>query len=111
MLRPNERSVAPVLRSRRTLLGRQREREVLDRLLAGVRAGRGGVLVTHGEPGVGKTALRHERRRLVDAREQLRTAHEFFSEAGSRRSPSARGSSWRRQVSVPASGPWTPSAS
>jgi DNA-binding CsgD family transcriptional regulator len=47
----------PVLRSGRTLLGRQREREALDRLLDGVRAGRGGVLVVHGEAGVGKTAL------------------------------------------------------
>ena len=47
----------PVLSSGRTLLGREREREVLDRLLDGARAGRGGVLVMHGEPGVGKTAL------------------------------------------------------
>jgi DNA-binding CsgD family transcriptional regulator len=39
------------------LLGREREREVLDRLLDGVRGGRGGVLVVHGEAGVGKTAL------------------------------------------------------
>jgi hypothetical protein len=39
------------------LLGRQRERAALDRLLAAARAGRGGVLVLHGEPGVGKTAL------------------------------------------------------
>src|SRR5580700_11130071 len=36
------------------LLGREREREALDRLLDG---GRGGVLVVHGEPGIGKTAL------------------------------------------------------
>jgi DNA-binding CsgD family transcriptional regulator len=47
----------PVLSSGRQLLGREREREVLDRLLNGVRAGRGGVLVVHGEAGVGKTAL------------------------------------------------------
>ena len=47
----------PVLPSGRRLLGREREREVLDRLLDGVRAGRGGVLVVHGEAGVGKTAL------------------------------------------------------
>ena len=33
------------------MLGREREREVLDRLLDGVRAGRGGVLVMHG-PGI-----------------------------------------------------------
>ena len=47
----------PVLKSGRALLGREREREVLDRLLDGVRAGRSGVLVMHGEAGVGKTAL------------------------------------------------------
>jgi tetratricopeptide (TPR) repeat protein len=39
------------------LLGRERECEVLDRLLDGVRGGHGGVLVVHGEAGVGKTAL------------------------------------------------------
>jgi DNA-binding CsgD family transcriptional regulator len=39
------------------LFGREREREVLDRLLDGVRAGHGGVVVLHGEAGVGKTAL------------------------------------------------------
>jgi DNA-binding CsgD family transcriptional regulator len=39
------------------LLGRRREREVLDRLLEAARGGHGGVLVVHGEPGVGKTAL------------------------------------------------------
>jgi DNA-binding CsgD family transcriptional regulator len=39
------------------LLGRQREREVLGRLLNSARRGDGGVLVVHGEPGVGKTAL------------------------------------------------------
>jgi DNA-binding CsgD family transcriptional regulator len=39
------------------LLGRQREREVLGRLLGAARDGDGGVLVVHGEPGVGKTAL------------------------------------------------------
>ncbi|MDT4946494.1 MAG: hypothetical protein QOH14_3227, partial [Pseudonocardiales bacterium] len=39
------------------MLGRERERAVLDRLLAGVRGGRGVVLVMHGEAGVGKTAL------------------------------------------------------
>jgi hypothetical protein len=41
----------------RQVLGRQREREVLERLLDGARAGRGGTLVVHGEPGVGKTSL------------------------------------------------------
>jgi DNA-binding CsgD family transcriptional regulator len=39
------------------LLGRDREREALDRLLNAARGGRGGVLVVYGEPGVGKTAL------------------------------------------------------
>jgi DNA-binding CsgD family transcriptional regulator len=47
----------PVFSSGRRLLGREREREALDRLLDGVRGGRGGVLVVHGEAGVGKTAL------------------------------------------------------
>jgi DNA-binding CsgD family transcriptional regulator len=39
------------------LLGRRRERDVLDRVLESARAGHGGVLVVYGEPGVGKTAL------------------------------------------------------
>jgi hypothetical protein len=43
-----------VLPSGRPLFGREREREVLDRLLDG---GRGGVLVLHGDAGVGKSAL------------------------------------------------------
>ncbi|MEA2202313.1 MAG: hypothetical protein QOI89_2909 [Solirubrobacteraceae bacterium] len=41
----------------RQLLGRERERVALDRLLEASRGGHGGVLVVHGEPGVGKTAL------------------------------------------------------
>jgi DNA-binding CsgD family transcriptional regulator/tetratricopeptide (TPR) repeat protein len=39
------------------LLGRQRECDVLDRVLEGAREGHGGVLAVYGEPGVGKTAL------------------------------------------------------
>ena len=39
------------------LLGRQPERQVIDGLLTAARGGAGGVLVVHGEPGVGKTAL------------------------------------------------------
>src|SRR6266576_520640 len=39
------------------LLGRQREREALDRLLDAARRGQGSTLVVHGVPGVGKTAL------------------------------------------------------
>ncbi len=40
-----------------TLRGRRDECAVLDRLLAGARVGRSGVLVLKGEAGVGKTAL------------------------------------------------------
>src|ERR1700751_2457498 len=39
------------------LIGRQREGEILDRLLATVRAGRRATLVLRGEPGIGKSAL------------------------------------------------------
>jgi DNA-binding CsgD family transcriptional regulator len=39
------------------LLGRRRERDVLDRMLESARDGHGGVLALYGEPGVGKTAL------------------------------------------------------
>jgi DNA-binding CsgD family transcriptional regulator len=39
------------------LLGRRRERDVLDRVLESAREGHGGVLALYGEPGVGKTAL------------------------------------------------------
>src|SRR6266576_2031960 len=38
-------------------VGRQRERAVLERLLDTARGGHGVVLVVHGDPGVGKTAL------------------------------------------------------
>src|SRR5215216_6416540 len=47
----------PLFRPGGQLFGRGREREALDRLLTGVRGGRGGVLVLYGEAGVGKTAL------------------------------------------------------
>jgi DNA-binding CsgD family transcriptional regulator len=46
-----------VMPSGAQLLGREREREVLSRLLGAARGGDGGGLVVHGEPGVGKTAL------------------------------------------------------
>ena len=39
------------------LLGRERERAAIDRLVEFARDGHGGALVVHGEPGVGKTAL------------------------------------------------------
>jgi hypothetical protein len=50
--------VRPVTRLQGSqLLGRSRERELLDRLLEAAGSGEGGVLVVYGEPGVGKTAL------------------------------------------------------
>ena len=51
------------------LLGRQAERAVLDRLLETARGGRGAVLVVHGDPGVGKTALLEY---TVEASEEFR---------------------------------------
>jgi DNA-binding CsgD family transcriptional regulator/DNA polymerase III delta prime subunit len=60
------------------LLGREAEREVLDRLLDGVRAGRGGALVLHGEPGVGKTALLEY---VVEAAPEFRIARTVGVEA------------------------------
>jgi DNA-binding CsgD family transcriptional regulator len=39
------------------LVGRRRERDLLERLLEAARKSRGGVLAMHGDPGVGKTAL------------------------------------------------------
>jgi DNA-binding CsgD family transcriptional regulator len=39
------------------LLGREAEQRVVDDLLRGARGGRSAVLVLHGEPGIGKTAL------------------------------------------------------
>src|SRR2546421_4587643 len=68
----------PVLWSGGQLLGREREREVLDRLLGGVRGGRGGVLVVHGESGVGKTALLEY---AVEAARGFRTARTSGIEA------------------------------
>src|SRR3984885_14672861 len=61
----------PVLSSGRQLLGRDRERELLDRLLEGARDGGGGALVLHGEAGVGKTALLEW---AVEAGRQFRVA-------------------------------------
>ncbi len=46
-----------VVAGRGTLLGRQRERAVLERLLGTARGGHGATIVLHGDPGVGKTAL------------------------------------------------------
>jgi DNA-binding CsgD family transcriptional regulator len=52
----NER-LSPVRLPGGHLVGRKRERAVLDRLLEAAVRGDGGALVVHGEPGVGKTAL------------------------------------------------------
>jgi DNA-binding CsgD family transcriptional regulator len=60
------------------LLGRAREREALDRLLDDVRGGRGGVLVVHGEAGVGKTVLLDY---AVEAARGFRTARTSGIEA------------------------------
>ncbi len=57
------------------MFGREREREILDRLLDG---GRGGVLVLHGEAGVGKTALLEY---AVEARREFRVARTSGVEA------------------------------
>ena len=43
--------------SARQLLGREREREEIERVLGSVRNGLSGALVLRGEPGIGKTAL------------------------------------------------------
>src|ERR687894_1817381 len=53
------------------LLGRRSECETLDRLLVGVRAGRGQALVLRGEAGIGKTALL---KYLLDRASGCRTA-------------------------------------
>jgi DNA-binding CsgD family transcriptional regulator len=68
----------PVLSSGGQLLGRKREREVLDRLIDGVRGGRGGVLVVDGQAGVGKTALLEY---AVEAARGFRTARTSGIEA------------------------------
>jgi DNA-binding CsgD family transcriptional regulator len=47
----------PAGRSAALMLGREYERELIERALDGVRRGRGSVLVLHGEAGIGKTAL------------------------------------------------------
>jgi tetratricopeptide (TPR) repeat protein len=53
------------------LVGREREREVIERLLEAAHEGQGGVLVVHGDPGVGKTALLEH---AVDAARGFRVA-------------------------------------
>ncbi|HEY2006843.1 MAG TPA: ATP-binding protein, partial [Solirubrobacteraceae bacterium] len=67
-----------ILSSGERLLGRERERDAIDRLLSAAREGRGGVLVVHGEPGVGKTALLEY---AVEAAPVFRIARTFGVEA------------------------------
>ena len=54
------------------LLGRARERQMLDRLLENVRGGQSAVLVVRGDAGVGKTALLHYCARQASG---MRVAH------------------------------------
>ena len=65
------RAPAPVRVPGRHLFGRKRERAVLDRLLEAARREKGGVLVVHGAPGVGKSALLEY---AVDAGKDFRVA-------------------------------------
>src|SRR3989442_8981173 len=53
----NAAAPSTVIVEREHLVGRRRERAALDRLLETARGGHAGVLVVHGEPGRGKTAL------------------------------------------------------
>ena len=57
MSAPPARADSATTSASEQLVGRRAEREAVDRLLEAARAGYGGVLVVHGEPGVGKTAL------------------------------------------------------
>jgi DNA-binding NarL/FixJ family response regulator len=56
------------------LLGREREQQVIDDLLAGARAGRSGVLVVRGDTGIGKTALLDYAAGAADGMRVLRAA-------------------------------------
>ena len=56
------------------LLGRERERAVIDRLLESARDGYGGALVVHGEPGVGKTALLDDAVKMAPSLRVIRSA-------------------------------------
>src|SRR2546430_13418925 len=61
------------------LLGRQRERAVLERLLDAVRDSHGAVLLVQGDPGVGKTALLEY---AVEAGEDFRVVQAAGVEGG-----------------------------
>ena len=68
---------------------------MLDRLLEGARGGDGGVLVVHGEPGVGKTALLEY---AVEAGHEYRVARASGVE-GEMELPSPRSNSCARPSS------------
>jgi predicted ATPase len=70
--------LSPVRLPGRQLLGRERERAALDRLLEAATSGHGGVLVVRGEPGVGKTALLEY---AIDAGQEFRFARTFGVES------------------------------
>ncbi len=71
-------ALSPVRLPGGQLLGREREREALDRLLEAATSGHGGVLVIRGEPGVGKTALLEY---AIEAGRGFRFARTFGVEA------------------------------
>ncbi|WP_112244282.1 AAA family ATPase [Kribbella monticola] len=54
------------------LIGRETERRVIERLVAGARVGTSGVLLITGEPGIGKSALMAEAVTLADGLRVLR---------------------------------------
>ena len=77
------------------LLGRQRERAVLDRLLDTARSGHSAVLVVHGDPGVGKTALLEY---AVEAAPDFRVARDDRRRGGDGARRSRRCSSCARRA-------------
>ncbi len=56
------------------LLGRERERGVLNRVLAGARSGHGSVLALYGESGIGKTALLEDLRGRAEGMQVIASA-------------------------------------
>jgi DNA-binding CsgD family transcriptional regulator/tetratricopeptide (TPR) repeat protein len=67
---------------RANLVGRRAEREVVEQLLSGARAGRSGALVVRGEAGIGKTALlEHVHDTAVTSRFRVERAVGVESEA------------------------------
>ena len=56
------------------LIGRERERAAIGRLLDEARCGRSGALVVRGEPGIGKSALLEDAAEQAEGMLVLRTA-------------------------------------